>query len=55
MYFITADIPAIQTVMEKCLILFKSDAEEICKEKGIVYPESVARQVISYFNKNVIS
>jgi hypothetical protein len=55
MYFITADIPVIQAAMKKCLLTFKKDADEICGVKGINYPETVSRQVISYFNKNVVS
>jgi hypothetical protein len=55
MYFIPADISIIQTAVEKCIILFKNDAQEICKEKEIDYPVSISQQVISYFNKNVIS
>jgi len=54
MYFTSAEISSLQTAMEKCINLFKNDAEEICKEKGVNYPVSISQQVISYFNKNVI-
>ena len=49
MYFVPAEINALQTAMEKCIVLFKNDAEEICKAKGVDYPVSIAQQVISYF------
>ena len=52
-YFIPADISSIQTAMRECIILFKNDAEEICKEKGINYPKTIPQQIISYFNKNI--
>jgi len=54
MYFTSAEISSLQTAMEKCINLFKNDAEEICREKGINYPVTVSQQVISYFNKNVV-
>jgi len=52
MYFTQVEITAIKTAIEKCMILFKNDSEEICKERGIDYPVSISNQIIAYFNKN---
>ena len=35
--------------------VFLQDAEEICKAKGIDYPDTIARQIISYFNRRMDS
>jgi hypothetical protein len=53
MYFTSADIASLETAIKKAIILFKNDADEICKYKGIDYPESISRQIIDYFNNQL--
>ena len=40
-------------MVKSSMYLFKQDAKEVCKVKGINYPDSIAEQVISYFNKRM--
>ncbi|BCN29955.1 aminoglycoside 6-adenylyltransferase [Anaeromicropila herbilytica] len=54
-YFTQAELDSLEAAVKKCMILFRQDAEELCKEKGIGYPESISSQVISYFNKRMES
>ena len=54
-YFATADFGELETAVKKCMSLFRQDAEEICKAKGIDYPDTIARQIISYFNRRMDS
>lgn len=54
-YFTRADFIELEEAMKSSMILFKQDAEEICKKKGINYSDRIASQVISYFNKGIIS
>ncbi len=54
-YFTTADFGELETAVKKCMSLFRQDAEEICKAKGIDYPDTIARQIISYFNRRMDS
>lgn len=52
-YFTSADFNNLEMAIKKCMILFKQDAEELCKTKGITYPDTIGMQVISYFNKRM--
>jgi len=53
MYFTTPDITILKIAIQKCLIHFRNDAEEICKIKGIDYTKNVSSQVIEYFNREI--
>lgn len=35
------------------MLIFYEDAKEICKMKGIVYPETIASKVMSYFENRM--
>ncbi|GKX66748.1 aminoglycoside 6-adenylyltransferase [Inconstantimicrobium mannanitabidum] len=52
-YFTNADCDDIEATIKKSIILFKKDAEEVCKAKGIDYPDTIAKQVISFFNRQL--
>jgi predicted nucleotidyltransferase len=52
-YFAKADFKELEAAVRSSMLLFKEDAEEICKTKGIDYPDTIAEQVISYFNKRM--
>jgi len=39
----------------KSMVLFKQDAEEICRIKGLEYPTLASEQVIVYFYKRLAS
>lgn len=54
-YFTNADFDDLEAAVKKSIILFKKDAEEVCKAKGIDYPDTIVEQVISYFNKRMNS
>jgi hypothetical protein len=53
-YFVPATPESYKTAIKKCMVNFNNDAIEICKEKNLEYPIDVERQVISYFNREVI-
>nr|WP_295682215.1 aminoglycoside 6-adenylyltransferase [uncultured Lachnoclostridium sp.] len=48
-YFATADFSSYESMVKECMPIFYEDAKEICKIKGIEYPENIARKVMSYF------
>lgn len=54
-YFTRAEFSELEAAVKRAMILFKQDAEEICKEKDIDYADEVAEQVIAYFNKRMDS
>jgi hypothetical protein len=54
-YFARAEFNDLEAAVKSAMTLFKQDAEEICKEKGINYDDKIAEQVISYFNKRMDS
>lgn len=54
-YFAKADYSELEAAMKKSMVLFQKDALDMCKAKGIAYPETIAQQVISYFNKRMES
>jgi predicted nucleotidyltransferase len=49
-YFTHAEFTDIAEAMKVNMLYFKQDSEEICKSKGIEYPEEVSKRVIEYFN-----
>lgn len=53
LYFTKAELKDLELAVRTCMTLFRQDAEEICKMKSIDYPETIAQQVISYFNKRM--
>lgn len=52
-YFTNAEFKDLEEAVKRSMHLFKQDAEEICEIKGINYPNLIAEQVISYFNKRM--
>jgi predicted nucleotidyltransferase len=54
-YFANPDFHELEVAVKTGMNLFKEDAEELCKLKGIVYPENIASQVIAYFNQRMCS
>ncbi|MNW45357.1 hypothetical protein D3C74_226190 [compost metagenome] len=52
-YFTRADFSDMEAAVKHSMILFKRDAEEICAAKGITYPDTIAEQIIFYFNKRM--
>ncbi|WP_079422118.1 aminoglycoside 6-adenylyltransferase [Clostridium oryzae] len=50
-YFTQAQLDTLETAIRKNMLVFKQDAEDACKSKGIIYPDRIAEQVISYFNR----
>ena len=52
-YFAQAEFSDLENAVRKSMVLFKKDAEESCKIKGIECPNTTALQVISYFNKRM--
>ena len=52
-YFAPADIMLLKTAVNKCVNLFKRDADEILEEKKIDYSKSITRQIMEYFNKEI--
>lgn len=52
-YLVSANIAEFEKAIKKGINLFKDDAEEICKEKGINYSERTGQQVIKYINDNI--
>lgn len=48
-YFVKADFDDFEKAINEAMLLFRQDAQEICKAKGIVYPAPIADQVITYF------
>ena len=51
--FANAEFKDLEKAVKSSMHLFKQDAKEVCKVKGINYPDSIAEQVISYFNKRM--
>ncbi|ADL50846.1 aminoglycoside 6-adenylyltransferase [Clostridium cellulovorans] len=54
-YFANANFSDLEAAIKSSMILFRDDAKETCKTKGIDYPDTIADQVISYFNKRMAS
>jgi hypothetical protein len=54
-YFTSANFSDLEAAVKKCITLFKQDSEEICKLKDIHYPDTIAEQVILYFNRRMDS
>lgn len=52
-YFARAEFSDLEEAVKKGMYLFKEDAEEICKIKGITYSEIMTEEVISYFNRRM--
>jgi predicted nucleotidyltransferase len=52
-YFARAEFSDLEDAVKKSMALFRMDAEEVCKVKGIVYPNAIVEQVVSYFNKRM--
>ncbi|WP_058300716.1 aminoglycoside 6-adenylyltransferase [Gorillibacterium timonense] len=52
-YFAKAEFADLEAAIRSSMLLFRQDAEELCKAKGIDYPDTIARQVISYFEKRM--
>ena len=52
-YFARAEFSDLEDAVKKSMALFRMDAEEVCKAKGIVYPNAIVEQVVSYFNKRM--
>lgn len=50
-----ADFKELETAVKRGMLLFREDAREICREKGLDYPETIGDQVIAYFNKRIDS
>ena len=54
-YFAKADLGELEAAMKTSMNLFNQDAKEICKAKGIDYPDRIANQIISYFHSRLAS
>lgn len=54
-YLTRADFDEMAAGIKKSIPLFREDALEIVREKGIAYDDTIALQVISYFNKRLDS
>ncbi|WP_410768874.1 aminoglycoside 6-adenylyltransferase [Fontibacillus sp. BL9] len=54
-YFPRAGFGDLEAAVKESITLFRKDAAEVCKLKGIHYPESIPEQVIAYFNKRMDS
>lgn len=52
-YFTNADFSALEIAVRRSIQLFKKDAEEICRAKGIAYPDKIAQYIITYFNRRM--
>lgn len=52
-YFAPAEYGELEAAVRKAMALFREDAEDICKELDIAYPESAARQVMAYFERRL--
>ena len=52
-YFTQPDFDDLQEAVKRGMELFRLDAEEVCKAKGILYPDRIVEQVISYFNRRM--
>ena len=52
-YFAQAEFIDLEDSVKRSMVAFRQDAEEVCKLKGIVYPNSIIEQVVSYFNKRM--
>ncbi|MNN49848.1 hypothetical protein D3C81_1643990 [compost metagenome] len=52
-YFVPAEYGELEAAIRKAMVLFHEDTVDICRELGIAYPESVARQVMAYFGRRL--
>lgn len=52
-YFANANIPALEVLVRKCIVLFQQDAKEVCLAKGIEYPDTISTQVIEFFHERM--
>ncbi|OOM75077.1 hypothetical protein CLPUN_35140 [Clostridium puniceum] len=52
-YFVNAEFKDLEEAVKSSIYLFKQDAEEVCKKKGIDYSNSISEQIIFYFNKRM--
>lgn len=52
-YFCPADLDSMAATMKHCMPLFLEDMRDACKEKGIEYPERIAKEVMTYFHRMV--
>lgn len=52
-YFTTADFSSFEMIIKECMPIFYEDAKEICRCKGIVYPENIPNKVMSYFHNRI--
>lgn len=54
-YYTTAEFQHLEAAVKKSIALFQLDAKEICKAKGIEYPEQIAAQITAYFHSRMDS
>lgn len=54
-YLAPADFDALQAAVTKGMEWFCADAQEICEEKGIDYPQQIPEQVMGYFYRRMDS
>jgi hypothetical protein len=52
-YFVPAEFDALEQMILKCMTLFKEDALDACREKGIAYPEPIPDLIMAYFAKRM--
>lgn len=52
-YFTQTEPDGLEAAVKQSMELFRRDAAEVCKVKGIVYPDTIADQVISYFHRRM--
>lgn len=50
-YYVRPDFLELENMIKKNMIIFKKDADEICKLKGISYSDSIGDQIMKYFLK----
>lgn len=54
-YFSKADLCSLEAAVKESMVLFKQDAEEICRAKSLEYPTLASEQIIAYFYKRLAS
>ena len=54
-YFAKAEFHDLERAVKKSMALFKQDAKEICQAKGIDYSNTIAEQIMAYFDKRMAS
>ncbi|MEK4062516.1 MULTISPECIES: aminoglycoside 6-adenylyltransferase [Paenibacillus] len=54
-YYTTAEFHDLEAAVKKSIALFQVDAAEICKAKGIEYPDKIAAQITAYFHNRIDS